>query len=112
MQDGMLLQQGRRGVEVLQIGHPEGFANLVTDGKEQQTSTLLPKTAHRCWVSRKGWEKEVGFALAVLGVEDAHGFASREGVEGCLQARGHVCRLGLPFKKGRIGTLSPDLATL
>ena len=112
MQDGMLLHQSRRGVEVLQIGHPEGFANFVTDGEEEQTSAFLPKTAHRCWVRREGWEKQVGFALAVLGGEDAHGFASSEGVEGCLQTRGHVWRLGLPFKKGRIGTLSPDLATL
>ena len=112
MQDGMFLQQGRRGVEVLQIGHPESFANFVTDGEEEQTSAFLPKTAHRCWVRSKGREEEVGFALAVLGVKDANGFASREGVEGCLQTRGHVCRLGLPFKKGRIGTLSPDLATL
>ena len=35
-----------------------------------------------------------------------------KGGEGCLKACGHVWRLGLPFKKGRIGTLSPNLVTL
>jgi len=111
MQDRMCLQQGRCSVEVLQVRHPEGFTDFVSNRQKQQSTALLSKPAHRRRVSGKGGEEEVGFPLAVLGVKDAHGFASRERGECCLQTRGHVYTLGLSFKKGRIGTLSPDLVT-
>ena len=98
-------------MQVLEVRQTKRFAHLMADGQKQQATAFLTKAAHGGRVGRHGRKKKVGFPFAVLGVEDAHGFASREGVEGCLQTRGHVRRLGLPFKKGRIGTLSPDLAT-
>ena len=100
------------GVQVLQVRESERFTHFMPDGQKQQATAFLTKAAHGGRVGRHGRKKKVGFPFAVFGVEDAHGFAPGEGGKRCIEACGHVPRLGLPFKKGRIGSLLPDSATL
>ena len=112
VQDGMFLHQGRVGVEVLQVRQPEGLSDVVTDGEKEESAAFLPKSTHCRRVGGQRRKEQVRLAFAVLRVENADGVAPAECVERCLQASGHVCTLGLPFKKGRIGAFLPELGTL
>ena len=112
VQHRMLFHQSGLGVQILEVRQPKRFTDLVADGQKQQATAFLPKTAHGRRVRGHGGKKKVGFPFAVFCVKDTYRFASGEGGKRCIEACEHVLRLGLPFKKGRIGSLLPDSATL
>ena len=94
------------GVQVLKKRQAKAFADLITNGQEQETAAVLAELSHRGRNSRGPGEEQVGFSFTLFRIEQADGLARLKRCDGTLDVGLHGLRFGLTFMKSRMLSLS------
>jgi deoxyribonuclease-4 len=100
--DGVSLHGIFSGVKVLEEGKAEALANLIADGQEKETSTILTKLPHGCRYGCTRWKEKVGFTLSLFRVKQANRVALFERFNSAFDVRLHTRGWKLTFMKSRM----------
>ena len=93
------------GVQVLQERESKALADLVPDGEEEQTATILAQLAHGGRLRHGCRKQEVGFSFSLFRIEQADWVALLERINSALDMGFHVSRFRLTFMKSRMHSL-------